>query len=62
MSRSSRISADAARALLEAGADPNALDAQRYDIVTIAAVADDVAMLKLALARRLQGRQHHQPL
>jgi ankyrin repeat protein len=39
---------DAARALLRLGADPNALDAQRYDIVTIAAVADDVAMLKLA--------------
>jgi ankyrin repeat protein len=41
--------ADAARALLKAGADPDALDAQRYDIVTIAAVADDVAMLRLAL-------------
>ena len=42
--------ADAARILLKHGADPDALDAQRYDIVTIAAVADDVAMLKLALA------------
>jgi ankyrin repeat protein len=41
--------ANAARALLKAGADPDALDAQRYDIVTIAAVADDVSMLKLAL-------------
>lgn len=41
--------ADAARALLKAGADPDALDSQRYDIVTIAAVADDVAMLRLAL-------------
>jgi len=41
--------ADAARALLKAGADPDALDAQRYDIVTIAAVADDVGMLRLAL-------------
>lgn len=40
---------DAARVLLRLGADPNALDAQRYDIVTIAAVKDDVAMLKLAL-------------
>jgi uncharacterized protein len=39
----------AARALLRLGANPNALDAQRYDIVTIAAVNDDVAMLKLAL-------------
>jgi uncharacterized protein len=42
--------ADAARALLKHGADPNAFDGQRYDIVTIAAVADDVDMLKLALA------------
>ena len=42
--------ADAARALLKHGADPNASDAGRYDIVTIAAVQSDVAMLKLALA------------
>jgi ankyrin repeat protein len=42
--------AAAARALLKRGADPNALDAQRYDMVTIAAVADDIDMLKLALA------------
>ncbi|MCC6778861.1 MAG: ankyrin repeat domain-containing protein [Hyphomicrobiales bacterium] len=40
---------DAARALLRLGADPNALDAQRYDIITIAAVADDLEMLKIAL-------------
>jgi ankyrin repeat protein len=40
----------AAEALLKGGANPNALDAQKYDIVTIAAVNDDVAMLKLALA------------
>jgi uncharacterized protein len=39
----------AARALLKAGADPNALDRQRYDIVTIAGVANDLEMLKLAL-------------
>jgi len=39
----------AARALLRRGADPNALDAQRYDIVTIAAVADDELMLQIAL-------------
>lgn len=42
--------AEAARALLKLGADPNAFDADKYDIVTIAAVADDVAMLKLSLA------------
>lgn len=40
---------DAARALLRAGADANSLEAQQYDIVTIAAVADDVPMLQLAL-------------
>ncbi len=40
---------DAARALMRRGADPNALDAQRYDIITIAAVADDVLMLQVAL-------------
>jgi len=39
----------AAQALFKGGANPNALDAQRYDIVTIAAVNDDVPMLKLAL-------------
>jgi ankyrin repeat protein len=39
----------AVRALLAARADPNAFDRQRYDIVTIAAVADDLDMLKLAL-------------
>jgi len=40
---------DAARALMQLGADANALEAQKYDIVTIAAVADDVPMLKVAL-------------
>ena len=41
---------DAARSLIRLGADPNALEAQNYDIVTIASVANDVPMLKLALA------------
>ena len=41
---------DAARQLMRLGADANALDAQQYDIVTIAAVADDIPMLKVALA------------
>jgi|SRR5689334_3394763 uncharacterized protein len=40
---------DAARVFMRLGADANALDVQRYDIVTIAAVADDVPMLKVAL-------------
>jgi hypothetical protein len=41
---------EAARELMRLGADPNALDAQLYDIVTIAAVANDVPMLKTALS------------
>jgi len=39
----------AMRALVAAGADPNALENDRYDIVTIAAVANDIPTLKLAL-------------
>ena len=41
---------DAVRALLKAGANPNRLDSERYDVVTIAAVANDVEMLKIVLA------------
>jgi len=40
---------EAARLLLAKGANANAFDRQRYDVVTIAAVADDVPMLKLVL-------------
>jgi uncharacterized protein len=40
---------DAARALIRLGADPNKLDIDRYDIITIAAAANDVPMLKIAL-------------
>ena len=40
---------DAARALIRLGADPNKLDIDRYDIITIAAVANDVPMLRIAL-------------
>jgi ankyrin repeat protein len=39
----------AARALLRLGANANALDAQRCDILTIAAVQNDIDMLKIAL-------------
>ena len=39
----------AARLLLRLGADPNRLDIDRYDIITIASVANDVPMLKIAL-------------
>lgn len=41
---------DAMRALAKAGVDPNTLEADRYDIATIAAVADDVPTLEVALA------------
>jgi ankyrin repeat protein len=40
---------EAARALLRLGADPNRLEFGRYDIITIAAVANDIAGLKIAL-------------
>jgi uncharacterized protein len=40
---------EAARALLRLGADPNRLEIDRYDIIAIAAVADDVPMLKIAI-------------
>jgi len=40
---------DAMRALAKAGADVNAFERDRYDMVTIAAVADDVPTLKVAL-------------
>jgi len=51
----------AARALIVGGADPNALDRQQYDIVTIAAVANDLAMLKLALDGRASARNVTSP-
>jgi ankyrin repeat protein len=40
---------DALRKLVVAGADPNALESDYYDIVTIAAVADDLETMQLAL-------------
>jgi ankyrin repeat protein len=40
---------DAARTLIRLGADTNKLEIDRYDIITIAAVANDVPMLKVAL-------------
>ncbi len=40
---------EAAKALIAAGADLGALDADRYDVVTIASVANDVEMLRIAL-------------
>jgi ankyrin repeat protein len=40
----------AAKTLIAAKADLNLLDAQAYDVITIAAVIDDVDMVKLAIA------------
>jgi len=40
---------DAARALIRLGADPNKLEIDRYDVITIAAVANDVPMLRIAI-------------
>ncbi len=40
---------DTARELIRAGADVNALDKDRYDVITIASVADDPEMLRIAL-------------
>ena len=47
---------EAMRALVAAGAHPNALENDRYDIVTIAAVANDLATLKVALALGASAR------
>jgi len=40
---------DAMRALVKAGANPNAFESDKYDIITIAAVADDPVTLRTAL-------------
>jgi uncharacterized protein len=40
----------AAQTLLRLRANPNVLDSQKYDVITIAAVRNDPEMLKLALA------------
>ena len=42
---------EAIKALIRAGADPGTLDADRYDAVTIAAVADDEETLRVLLAQ-----------
>jgi ankyrin repeat protein len=52
---------DAATALIVAGADLDALDRDRYDVVTIASVANDVTMLKLVLASGAKAGQMTSP-
>ena len=44
-----RSQVDSMGALVAAGADPNTLEHDRYDIVTIAAVANNLAVLRAAL-------------
>jgi uncharacterized protein len=51
----------AARTLISAGADLDALDRDRYDVVTIASVTNDVAMLKIALAAGAKSGQMTSP-
>ena len=46
----------AMRALAAGGADPNTLENDRYDVVTIAAVANDAPTLQLALALGASAR------
>ena len=48
---------DAIRALVAAGADMNLLENDRYDAVTIAAVADDEATLALLLSLGANAKQ-----
>jgi ankyrin repeat protein len=52
---------DTTRALVRGGADPNVFDVQRYDIVTIAAVQDDVRMVTLALSLGTSARNVTSP-
>jgi hypothetical protein len=44
------------RPLVAAGANPDALENDRYDIVTIAAVANDVPTLRMALTLGASAR------
>jgi ankyrin repeat protein len=46
----------AAEALLRLGANPNARDLQRYDMLTIAVVQNDIEMLKIGLAGGASAR------
>src|SRR5439155_1519546 len=47
---------DAVRALLRLGANPNARDLQRFDTLTIAAVNNDIELLKIALEAGADAR------
>jgi len=49
------------RALVAAGANPNALDQDRYDVLTIAAVAGDLVTLRVALELGASARNITSP-
>ncbi len=51
----------AAAALIQAGADLNALDKQRYDALTIAGVAGNLAIVRLLLRHRAKPGQTTSP-
>src|SRR5262249_7353774 len=52
---------EAAKTLLRLGANVNALDYQRYDVITIASVQNDLEMLQIALAARGHPRATTRP-
>ncbi len=51
----------AARTLIAAGADVDAFDRERYDVLTISGVLNDVEMVKLALAADANAGQVTSP-
>ena len=53
---------DAVRALVAGGGNINLLENDRYDVITIAAVKDDVRMVKLAIELGGNAEDDHQPL
>lgn len=52
---------EAAKALIAAGADLDALENSAYDLITISAVLNDVAMIKLAIAAGASAKQVTSP-
>ena len=52
---------EAARTLIAAGANVDALDRERYDVLTISGVANDVDMVRLALASGADAGQVTSP-
>ena len=53
---------EAVKALIKSGAKTELLENDKYDAVTVAAVADDEATLRVLLANGASAKLHHQPL